>query len=233
MTPISSLPEDSGIFQGRYKMTLTTTPTAQFTDGDYAVTVHDKANSNNVVAELASTMHSGDDATVFPQAASSGDPWATTLPGAYATGTAGAILGKNLDAQVSSRSTYAGGVDPWSVSLPGSYASGTAGAIIGHNIDAQVLEPVDVCGWGRRLGRGAGDRRHQQRQVGLCPDGVGPGCDPDRGRRQRQAGACADPRGVRRRGVRGGHRRGRYQGRQLLRDSDHRDDRQRRETAPP
>jgi len=37
------------------------------------------------------------------------DPWATALPGAYGAGTAGKIVGTNLDATVSSRSTYAGG----------------------------------------------------------------------------------------------------------------------------
>ncbi len=37
------------------------------------------------------------------------DPWASLLPGNYAAGTAGAILGTNLDAKVSTRSTFAGG----------------------------------------------------------------------------------------------------------------------------
>jgi hypothetical protein len=36
-------------------------------------------------------------------AASAGDPWATSLPGAYASGTAGYIVGTNLNATVSSR----------------------------------------------------------------------------------------------------------------------------------
>ncbi len=42
-------------------------------------------------------------------AGSSGDPWSTALPGAYGAGTAGYIVGHNLDAAVSTRSTYAGG----------------------------------------------------------------------------------------------------------------------------
>lgn len=37
------------------------------------------------------------------------DPWTTVLPGVYASGSAGRILGAFLDAAVSSRSTYAGG----------------------------------------------------------------------------------------------------------------------------
>ena len=106
-TLISMLPEDTGNFSGRYKATLTT-PSAQFTDGDYVVTIHDQSATNLVIAELAVTMHAGDDATVFPGAGGS-DPWSVPLPGGYPPGTAGAILGTNLDARVSSRSIYAGG----------------------------------------------------------------------------------------------------------------------------
>lgn len=40
-------------------------------------------------------------------AASAGDPWSTSLPGAYGAGTAGKILGDNLNATVSSRATQA------------------------------------------------------------------------------------------------------------------------------
>jgi hypothetical protein len=108
-TLIASLPEDTGSFQGRYKMTLASTPTSQFTDGDYVVTVHNTV-SNLVVGELPVVMHAGSDSTVMPVTVSGGtDPWATVLPGSYAAGTAGAILGGNLDAKVSSRSTFAGG----------------------------------------------------------------------------------------------------------------------------
>jgi hypothetical protein len=38
-------------------------------------------------------------------AGSAGDPWSTTLPGAYSSGTAGYIIGTNINATVSSRST--------------------------------------------------------------------------------------------------------------------------------
>jgi hypothetical protein len=60
---IASLPESTGPFIGRYMVTLAPTPVATFADGDYVVTVHDLANSSTVVAELAATMHAGDDAT--------------------------------------------------------------------------------------------------------------------------------------------------------------------------
>ena len=123
---ISNLPEDTSPFLGRYKTTLGSTPAAQFTDGDYVVTVHDKANANVVVAELGATMHAGDDAMVIPLPASGAvDPWSVALPGSYPAGSAGSIVGRNLDALVSSRSTYAGGA----------VASVTAPVTVGSNND--------------------------------------------------------------------------------------------------
>jgi hypothetical protein len=101
-TLIASLPADSGNFVGRYKVTLSPTPSAQFTDGDYCVTIHNTAAANAVVAQLGSSMHAGDDATVFPSA-SGVDPLSLAVPGGYAVGTAGYVLGTNIDAKVSSR----------------------------------------------------------------------------------------------------------------------------------
>jgi hypothetical protein len=123
-TTITSLPEDTGVFKGRYKTTLSPTPSAQFTNGDYAVTIHDQGNSSNVLAELGVTMYSADDGTAFPAPAAA-DPWSVTLPGTYAAGTAGSILGGNLDAKVSTRSVYAGGA----------VASVTAPVTVGTNND--------------------------------------------------------------------------------------------------
>jgi hypothetical protein len=141
-TPISSLPEDTGIFLGRYKVTLAPTPVAQFSDGDYVVTVHDQASSNNVVAELAATIHLGDDATVIPQPVPNAvDPWATPLPGSYSAGTAGAILGQNLDAKVSTRSTYAGGVVA-AVSAP--VTVGTNNDKAGYTLAPSGLDTIQV-----------------------------------------------------------------------------------------
>src|SRR5437764_489577 len=81
-TPTAGLPEDTGIFAGRYKLTLTPTPQAQFSDGDYTITIHDQSASNAVVAELSSTMHAGDDAPVFTGSSGGGvDPWSVALPG--------------------------------------------------------------------------------------------------------------------------------------------------------
>ncbi len=124
-TLIAALPEDTGSFAGRYKATLAATPAAQFTDGDYAVTIHNTA-TNTVAGELAVVMHSGNDATVTPGPGGAGtDPWAAALPGGYPAGSAGAILGGNLDARVSSRSVFAGGA----------VAGVTAPVTVGTNYD--------------------------------------------------------------------------------------------------
>ena len=107
-TLVAAIPEDTGSYIGRYKATLTNTPVSRFSDGDYCVTIHNMTSNNLVVAELGVVMHSGDDATVIPSA-SGVDPWAQSLPGSYVLGTAGNIVGNNLDAKVSTRlplSTY-------------------------------------------------------------------------------------------------------------------------------
>lgn len=52
---------------------------------------------------LASHLTSGTTGAGLNAASSAGDPWATALPGAYGNGTAGKIIGANLDATVSSR----------------------------------------------------------------------------------------------------------------------------------
>jgi hypothetical protein len=138
-TLISPLPEDAGSFIGRYKTTLTPTPPQLFTDGDYVVTIHDEANASVVVAELAATIHAGDDATVIP--APSIDPWSITLPGTYAAGTAGNILGANLDAKVSSRSTFGGGAVA-SVTAP--VTVGTVNDKAGYSLAASGLNQVVI-----------------------------------------------------------------------------------------
>ncbi len=132
-TLTAALAEDVGSFAGRYRATQSTTPAAQFSNGDYCVTIHDAGSSNAVVGQLGAVMYNGDDATVFPSGGGS-DPWAVALPGAYGAGTAGSILGSRLDTPVSTRSAG----DPWSATLPGSYGTGTAGSIVGSRLDAQV-----------------------------------------------------------------------------------------------
>lgn len=56
---------------------------------------------------------SGSTAAALNAAGSAGDPWNTALPGGYGAGTAGKIVGDNLDATVSSRSSH-NAADVWS-----------------------------------------------------------------------------------------------------------------------
>lgn len=61
-----------------------------------ATAVRDVDNTTPAAGSLGAKVNS---------AASAGDPWTTSLPGAYGAGTAGYILGHNVDATVSSRGT--------------------------------------------------------------------------------------------------------------------------------
>lgn len=92
--------------------------------------VYDNADTNDVGAHLTETLtyiyadssaeisdqtweeaiadHSGtggSTAEALSNASAAGDPWSTALPGAYGAGTAGNIIGNNLDAAVSTRAT--------------------------------------------------------------------------------------------------------------------------------
>jgi len=49
-------------------------------------------------------------------AGSAGDPWSTLIPGAYGAGTAGKIVGDNINATISSRSSHSA-ADVWAVSV--------------------------------------------------------------------------------------------------------------------
>lgn len=52
---------------------------------------------------LSGHLTAGTTGAALNSSSSAGDPWATSLPGAYASGTAGNIVGNNLNATVSSR----------------------------------------------------------------------------------------------------------------------------------
>jgi hypothetical protein len=124
---IAPLPEDSGSFAGRYKVTLSSTPTAQFTDGDYTVTVHNTASSNQVVGQLAVIMHAGDDTTVIP-----GGPVASV--------TAPVTVGANYD-----KTGYA------------LAASGLDAVPVESGVNArQALSPILAASAGVILGAGTG-----------------------------------------------------------------------------
>lgn len=54
---------------------------------------------------ISGHLTAGSTGNALNAAGSAGDPWSTPLPGAYGSGTAGKILGDNLNATVSSRAT--------------------------------------------------------------------------------------------------------------------------------
>lgn len=54
---------------------------------------------------LSEHLTAGSTGAALNSAGSAGDPWATALPGAYGAGTAGKIVGDNINATVSSRAT--------------------------------------------------------------------------------------------------------------------------------
>lgn len=77
---------------------------------------------------LASHLTAGTTGNALNAAGSSGDPWATALPGAYGSGSAGFILGTNLNAAITSRQA--------TVAFPTNFAAlgiGTGGHIT--NVD--------------------------------------------------------------------------------------------------
>lgn len=88
--------------RGTNSANTTTPPTV----GDIADAVWDEATSGHST--------SGTTGAAIIAAGSAGDPWSASLPGAYGSGTAGKILGDNLNATISSRSSHAA-ADIWSV----------------------------------------------------------------------------------------------------------------------
>lgn len=80
--------------------------TSTLTDASIADQVWDEVLSGHLTA--------GSTGNALNAAGSAGDPWSTAIPGAYGAGTAGYILGNNLDAAITSRSSHAA-ADVWSV----------------------------------------------------------------------------------------------------------------------
>ena len=66
------------------------------------------AASVDVIWDEDVTTHNNVNSTgeALQNASSAGDPWSTSLPGAYGAGTAGYIIGNNIDAAVSGTSTH-------------------------------------------------------------------------------------------------------------------------------
>lgn len=82
---------------------------------------------------LGDHLASGSTGAGLNAAGSAGDPWSTSLPGAYGSGTAGYILGTNLNATVSSRLATSGYTAPLD-------AAGTRSALglATANLDTQL-----------------------------------------------------------------------------------------------
>lgn len=94
------------------------------------------------------------------------DPWTIALPGAYGAGTAGKIIGDNINASLTTiladtNELQAAWVDggrldllldiaatQWAIALPGAYAAGTAGYIVGTYLDAAVSSVSTATGSG-------------------------------------------------------------------------------------
>lgn len=75
---------------------------------------------------ISGHLDSGSTGAALNAAGSSGDPWATPLPGAYGAGTAGHIIGTNLDAEVSTRASQSTADDiltDTGTTLPGTLAT--------------------------------------------------------------------------------------------------------------
>lgn len=99
------------------------------------------------------TDHSGttdSTAEALSNAGSAGDPWATALPGAYGAGTAGQIVGDNLNAPVGDVDTVVDAIKAVTDNLPDSGALSslaTAAALAGLNdiSEAEVNAQVDAA----------------------------------------------------------------------------------------
>lgn len=96
----------------------------------------------------ADHLDSGSTGASLNAAGSAGDPWLTALPGVYGAGTAGNIVGNNLNATVSSRlasASYTAPLDAagtatavWNAATASYGTAGSYGLLIETNVDAQI-----------------------------------------------------------------------------------------------
>jgi hypothetical protein len=108
--------------------------------GEIADGVWDEAISGHLGA--------GSTGAALNAAGSAGDPWTTPLPGAYGSGTAGFIIGTNIDALISSRlasASYTAPLDAagtatavWNAATATYGSAGSYGLLIETNVDAQI-----------------------------------------------------------------------------------------------
>jgi hypothetical protein len=110
-----------------------------------AATAPSAASIADAVWEEAIADHSGTVGSTAEQlaaAGAAGDPWATALPGAYGAGTAGKIIGDNINATISSRLAPTVAARTLDVSAGGE--AGIDWANIGSPTTAQTLSGTTV-----------------------------------------------------------------------------------------
>lgn len=102
------------------------------TAGENADAVWDEALSGHLSA--------GSAGNALNAAGSAGDPWSTSLPGAYGAGSAGKIIGDNLNATVGSRATQASvdAVDNFIDTEIADIQSRLPASLVGGRMDASV-----------------------------------------------------------------------------------------------
>lgn len=95
-TPTMALTNQANAtFQNLYTATYggPVLPAGVWTDGAYNVLVFNLDTGVLISDPIQVILHGGDDAPVFSSGSGGSDPWATPLPGSYAAGTAGYVLG--------------------------------------------------------------------------------------------------------------------------------------------
>lgn len=131
---------------------LDTTISSRLATAGYTAPPTAAANADAVWDEtLADHLAAGSTGNALNAAGGAGDPWATAIPGAYGAGTAGKILGDNINATISSRATQVSVDDlPTNAELATSQAAAddaTLAAIAALNnlSAAQVNTEVDTA----------------------------------------------------------------------------------------
>lgn len=112
----------------------------------FAFSVDISAAGVDSIWDEATSGHttSGTTGKALTDAGSAGDPWTTALPGSYTSGQAGYILGTNLNATVSSRSTVAATdiVSGGAITTSGGVAASDIISISGDATAANNLEAI-------------------------------------------------------------------------------------------
>lgn len=130
-TALRSLPENTPSFPGQYKATLNPTPVAQFTNGDYVITVVDQA-AGLCVGVLTAVMSGGDDTTVLP-----GGPVASVV--------APVTVGTNNDKSGYALSqAFPGNFANLTIDGSGRVAAGTVADKSGYALAAAGLDAIPV-----------------------------------------------------------------------------------------